>query len=493
VHIILTHDLIRFFRVFRIILIVGYHLYILNKVSHRKPVTDRNKMKFAKVIRFPFLSGIRQLLSPALCIALLLVSGCQAVKNTPNSSFTLAVIPDTQNYIDFRHQKAKGFELDSSALFIEQMQYIADHSTSNGGDIVFATAVGDVWQHQSRTIDAGHLRRGIGIEPDPILARNSVRVESVLKVEIPKAIEGYRIISEAGLPFAVAPGNHDYDATWSVSGYPPNRDKKFHELEQTTEDMGILHVGGLDNFRSAFGETSDFFNNKPWYIASHNGGANSAQRFSAGGYRFLHLALEMQPGDDVISWVESVLAANPGLPTIITTHDYLNASGERQPQALIDLARVDPDYHNSAQQIWGSLFSRHDQIFLVLCGHQRGQSIRVDANVNGRFVYQVLADYQDRGQAGIEAGRSKRFTGIGDGWFRLMQFDFSVEPATITVKTYSSYFSKFSGEVDNYANWYKAREQPSLSDLEFYAADEFIIRLDDFFQRFGKPYNDVQD
>jgi len=450
-------------------------------------------MKSAKVTRFSYLPGMRQFLPLLPFLALVLVSGCQAAKNTPKSSFTLAVIPDTQNYIDFRHQKAKGFELDSSALFIEQMQYIADHSTSNGGDIVFATAVGDVWQHQTRTIDAGHLQRGIGIEPDPILARNAVRVKPVLEVEIPKAIEGYRIISEADLPFAVAPGNHDYDAAWSVLGYPPNREKKFRELEQKVKDFGVLHVGGLDNFRSAFGETSDFFNNKPWYIASHNGGANSAQRFSAGGYRFLHLALEMQPGDGVITWVESVLASNPGLPTIITTHDYLNASAKRQPHALIDLARVDPDYHNSAQQIWNSLFSRHDQIFLVLCGHQRGQSMRVDANVNGKLVYQVLADYQDRGQAGIDAGRSKRYTGIGDGWLRLMQFDFSVDPATITVKTYSSYFSQFSSEVDNYANWYKVREQPDLSDLEFYAADDFIIRLDDFFQRFGKPYNEVRD
>lgn len=436
---------------------------------------------------------IRQFLCLVLCVAFLLASGCQAVRSTPESSFTLAVIPDTQNYIDFRHQKDAGFELDSSALFIEQMQYIADHSVSNGGNIVFASAVGDVWQHQTRRIDAEHLQRGIGIEPDPILARNAVRVEPVLKIEIPRAIEGYRIISEAGLPFAVAPGNHDYDAAWSVSGYPPNRDKKFREMERTVEDMGILHVGGLDNFRSAFGENTDFFRDKPWYVASHNGGANSAQRFSAGGYHFLHIALEMQAGDEVISWVESVLAAHPGLPTIITTHDYLNPSGERQPQALIDLARVDPEYHNSAQQIWDSLFSRHDQIFMVLCGHQKGQSMRVDTNVNGKLVYQVLADYQARGQAGIDAGRAKHHVGIGDGWLRLMQFDFSTEPATIRVKTYSSYFGQFSGAVDDYANWYKAREQPGMSDVEFYAADDFIIRLDDFFERFGKPDHDVQD
>jgi hypothetical protein len=436
---------------------------------------------------------MQRILSVVLCTALVLVAGCQTVKHTPNSSFTLAVIPDTQNYIDFRHQKAENFELDSSDLFLQQMQNIADHSISNGGSIAFVTAVGDVWQHQTRTIDAEHLQRGIGIEPNPILARNSMRVGQVLQVEIPKAIEGYQIISQAGLPFAVAPGNHDYDAMWSVSGYPPNRDKTFRELNWTVEDMGLLHVGGLDNFRSAFGENSDFFHNKPWYIDSHNGGVNSAQRFFAGGYRFLHLALEMQPGDDVIAWVESVLSANPGLPTIITTHDYLNASGERQPQILVDLTLVDPAFHNSAEQIWDSLISRHDQVFLVLSGHHPGQSMRVDTNVNGRLVYQLLADYQGRGQAGVDAGRLKPSVGIGDGWFRLMHFDFSVEPPTISVKTFSSYFGQISGEVENYANWYKAREQPGLSDPEFYAADDFIIRLDDFFQRFGMPGNEVDD
>jgi hypothetical protein len=450
-------------------------------------------MKFARAKRSSASVRIRRFLSLILYSALVLVSGCQTGKNTPNSSFTLAVIPDTQNYIDFRHQKAENFELDSSALFIQQMQYIADHSVNNGGNIVFVTAVGDVWQHQTRAIDAKHLQRGIGIEPNPILARNSVQTAQVLQVEIPKAIEGYQIISQAGLPFAVAPGNHDYNAMWSVSGYPPNRDKKFYQLDRTVEDMGLLHVGGLNNFRSAFGDASDFFKNKPWYIDSHNGGANSAQRFSAGGYSFLHIALEMQPGDEVISWAESVLLANPGLPTIITTHDYLDSSGERRPQLLVDLVRADPDYHNSAQQIWDSLFSQHDQIILVLSGHQKGQSLRVDANVNGRLVYQVLADYQDRGQAGIDAGRSKRFVGIGDGWFRLMQFDLSAEPAIIRAKTLSSYFVKFSGDIDNYAKWYKTREQPNLSDLEFYAADDFIIRLDDFFERFGKPDNNLQD
>jgi hypothetical protein len=420
-------------------------------------------------------------------LAVLLLCVFQSSASAGDRSFTLAVIPDTQNYIDFRHQKAEGFELDGSAMFIRQMQYVAEHGVGNGGDIAFVAAVGDVWQHQTILIDDGHKSRGFGIEPDPILARRSKRTEQVLGVELPTAVEGYRIISDAGLPFGVAPGNHDYDAAWSVAGYPPNRSKKFSELERTVEDFGILHVGGLDNFRSVFGDDSDFFRDRPWYVASYKGGANSAQKFFAGGYHFLHLALEMQPGNDVLRWAELVIARHPGLPTIVTTHDYLNVDGERQAYPLIDLARVDPDFHNSAEQLWQKLISQHDQVFMVLSGHHHGQSYRVDRNVKGNPVHQVLADYQGRGQAAVDAGRTRR-TGLGDGWLRLMHFDFSDQSEQITVKTFSSHYNRYSSDMNQYADWYKAREKPHLSDSEFYSVDDFVIRLEGFSERFPRAH-----
>ena len=422
---------------------------------------------------------------PALCLALLLLLSCRLATAGDGQSFTLAVIPDTQNYIDFRHQKAEGFEIDAADLFIQQMHYVANRGVGNGGDIAFVASVGDVWQHQTKTIDASHLNRGIGIEPDPILAKRSKRADQVMNIELPRATEGYRIISQAGLPFGVAPGNHDYDATWSVIGYPPNRNKKWSEISRTVEDLGILHIGGLDNFRHVFGANSDFFRDKPWYIASYNGGSSSAQRFSAGGYDFLHIALEMQPGDAVLQWARSVIAENPDLPTIVTTHDYLSPAGERRPNPLIDLARIEPENHNSAEQLWQKLIRRHDQIFLVLCGHQHGQGYRVDNNLAGNPVYQVLADYQDRGQVALQAGRSRR-VGIGDGWLRLMSFDFAARPATITVKTYSSHYGQYSSDLDQYANWYKEDEQPQMSDAEFLLADDFTIQLDGFKQRFSR-------
>jgi hypothetical protein len=256
----------------------------------------------------------------------------------------------------------------------------------------------------------------------------------------------------------------------------------------TAEDLGLLHIGGLDNFRSVFGSDSAFFKDKPWYVDSFNGGANSAQLFEAGGYRFLHITLQMQASDEVLAWVETVLARYPGLPTILTTHDYLDTDGERRANPIVDLSRLDPDHHNSAEQLWQKLIAPNAQIFMLLCGHHHGQAMRIDNNAAGLPVYQVLADYQSRGQASIDAGIAvdkfrRRPVGIGDGWLRLMNFDLGDKP-TVRVQTYSTHYKRQADQLESYVAWYKAQEKPALSDSEFLAEDVFDIDLADFHQRF---------
>ena len=61
--------------------------------------------------------------------------------------FTVAMIPDTQNYVDYRHQKWSGFPIDGVDQFYQQMRWVGENAKSTGGEIVFATHVGDVWQH----------------------------------------------------------------------------------------------------------------------------------------------------------------------------------------------------------------------------------------------------------------------------------------------------------------------------------------------------------
>lgn len=421
-------------------------------------------------------------------------TGCQPHGGT----FTVAVIPDTQNMLDFKHQKAAGFALDSASVFIEEMQYIADNTVNRGGDIAFVAAVGDVWQHQTIAIDKDHADRGFTVIENPIFAQEILVTDQTAKVEMPKALEGYRILAATGTPFGVAPGNHDYDAMWSDSSFPPDF-KRLGELVSPNGGLthydpailGMLHIGGLTNFTSVFGAHTEFFKDKDWYVASFNGGANSAQTFTAGGYTFLNIALEMQPADDVLAWAQSVIDAHHGLPTIITTHDYLNQHGERAAASIIDLKQLDPSSHNSAEEMWTDFISRNDQVFLVLCGHHHGQALRVDNNAAGHKVYQVLADYQDRGQAGLDAGQPRtgdgRINAIGDGWFRLMQFDTAGHVPVVTVKTYSSHYDAFSDDVAQYAVWYKAGEQPGMTDQQFYQADSYTIDLQDFRARFGEP------
>ncbi|RYE37355.1 MAG: serine/threonine protein phosphatase, partial [Hyphomicrobiales bacterium] len=253
--------------------------------------------------------------------------------------------------------------------------------------------------------------------------------------------------------------------------------------------IGVLHPGGLSNFRAVFGEYTPFFKDKEWYVSANDGGADSAQVFEAGGYRFLHIGLQFDAPDTSLAWAAKVIAKYPGLPTIVSTHDYMDNDGERVPNSLIDGHKADPTGSNTPQMVWDKLLSQHDQIFMLLCGHQHGQAMRTDKNRFGNEVYQVLADYQDRGQTAKDAGAKGMNgypVGIGDGWMRLMEFDMTGKTPVINVRTYSTHYEKHSTDTPQYAAWYKAQEKPKLSDEAFHRVDAYQIALTDFHKRFKK-------
>jgi len=397
----------------------------------------------------------------------------------PDESFTIAVIPDTQNYMDYTHQTAEGFPFDASEQFLEQMRYIAANVESQGGDIAFVTSLGDVWQHQTKAIDPAHAARGFKRVPNPIMDSHFAPTPKVKTVEMPMAKKGFELIA-GKVPFSVVPGNHDYDAMWTDANHPPAAEFK------DMSSLGMLHAGGLENFKSVFSDQSAFFKGKSWYVASHDDGADSAQIFTAGGYRFLHIGLQFDAPNASLEWAASVIKRYPGLPTIISTHDYLNTDGQRVANPMIDNAAVDPR-DNNPQMVWDKFLSQHDQIFMMLCGHEHGQAMRVDDNRFGHKVYQILADYQDRGQTARDAGHEMQMgEGIGDGWMRLMTFDMSGEAPVVRVRTYSTHYKKLSSETPEYAAWYKHIEQPKMSDADFVAGDEYSIELTDFLARFGE-------
>lgn len=418
----------------------------------------------------------------SLCVSILALSAIAfpALAQTDDRRFTIAVIPDTQNYTDHTHQTEAGFPFDAREQLMEQMRFIADNAISRGGDIVFATAVGDVWQFPTTTVDPDHAGRGFSARPLPAGPDLQDRARQVREVEIPAAVEAYRII-DGVLPFSVVPGNHDYDAQWWEESWPRDLTAPEGDLRR----LGMIHVGGLTAFTAAFGDRSAFFTDRPWYVASHDDGADSAQVFEAGGYRFLHIGLQMAPSDASLKWAETVIHAHPGLPTLVSTHDFIDKTGARQAHPVVDLNALDP-FDNSAQGVWDKLISRNPQIFMVLSGHHNGQAFRTDLNRQGGAVYQLLSDYQDRNQTALDAGLTPgRAAGIGDGWLRLMAFDMDGEVPTVRVRTYSTHYGVHASEQAEYADRYKPNEQPRMTDEDFVAADEFVIRLEDFRARFG--------
>lgn len=394
--------------------------------------------------------------------------------------FTVAMIPDTQNYIDFTHQASAGFPLDAVELYREQMRYIGDNARSQGGDIVFATHVGDIWQHYSEWMDPEHAARGFEWMPNP--AGSTVARQPYAEVrefEIPSAVQGFRLIA-GKLPFSVVPGNHDYDALWTDPRHPP-------QPGGTGATSGIRHIGGLSGFLSAFSSESEFFKGQPWYVGAHRGGTDSAQLFEAGQCRFLHIGLQFDAPDDSLAWARRVVKQHPGLPTIVTIHKYLDRAGQRAGVRSMDLSVLDPR-DNNPQMVWDEFISQHDQIFLVLSGHIGGQGYSVDHNDTGKEVHQMLADYQSRSRVGEladKAGKQVRRPVTGDGWLRLLEFDLDGARPNIHVRTYSTHLGKYSSEVPQYASWYKAHEgHAGMPDTEFAKRDDFVVELTDFNRRF---------
>lgn len=147
-------------------------------------------------------------------------AGAAGYRQGDCGEFRVAMVPDTQNYVDYRHQKWSGFPFDAAEQFYAQMQWIGANAKSAGGDIVFATHVGDIWQHYSEWMDPAHAARGFKWMPNggsEVAMSPKVHTRAF---EIPVAVKAYQLVA-GKLPFSVVPGNHDFDALWTDPDHPP--------------------------------------------------------------------------------------------------------------------------------------------------------------------------------------------------------------------------------------------------------------------------------
>lgn len=291
------------------------------------------------------------------------VTACRTPGCSP-APWTLAVLGDTQGYVDdgnnqVTQERAEGF--------VAQVAWIVDNHASEG--IAFVSHVGDIVEHNTVT-------------------------------EWERAFAAMRQLKENApeLAWSANLGNHDVDPV--------------------TGDAGLY----LDNFGPQYFEGLDWYGGSDAGYGEGSVGLNSYQLIAAPGRRYLHLNLEVNADDVALAWAQEVLDGHIGVPTIVSTHEFLNdARGNSgHPQAdneqvmLIANPYVQRSGKNSATRIWDKLIRRNRQIFLTLNGHYCCERELVQYNDAGFPVLHVQANYSVDFGGTIEADA---------GWIRLLEID----------------------------------------------------------------------
>jgi hypothetical protein len=203
------------------------------------------------------------------------------------------------------------------------------------------------------------------------------------------------------VPYAIAPGNHDYGEGGSGSVRESGLSTYFPPARFSQSLLGTFEEGRSENTAHRF-ETSE----GPW----------------------LAFALELAPRPEVVLWARGVLAESPDAKAIVATHAYLYSDGTLYDGARTDQRwaprryRLSEDGGLDGQGLFDALIAPHPQIACVVCGHVLTETgaLRSGARPGPAPLHEMLANYQTRAYG-------------GEGYLRLLE----VHPEKIEVRTYS--------------------------------------------------------
>jgi len=136
---------------------------------------------------------------------------------------------------------------------------------------------------------------------------------------------------------------------------------------------------------------------------------NSWRTVRMGDYDYLIMTLDYGADDDMLAWASGVIKDHPDHNVIIATHSYLFNDG-----TTLDAGDLCPPSKsggtNDGDDMWEKLIRKHENITLVVCGHDSSDRIvyRQDKGDHGNTVTQMLIDAQDldrdtKGAAGMIA------------------------------------------------------------------------------------------
>ena len=245
-----------------------------------------------------------------------------------DTKFTIAVMPDTQQEV-----------LNASdTRFLNRTNWLVDNRSTL--DLRFVTSSGDVvnWD----TPDHAQY----------VIARNAMRP-----------------LETAYVPYALAIGNHDTQAT-GVGGSARDPAHTRELVRDTAVFNAYFTAGQYGALRGQFeaGKVD-----------------NSYSTFSAGGVQWLVMTLELWPRVEAVNWAKGVVAANPRSNVILVTHDYIDGNGNIEQSASYGAT--------SPQYLFDNLVKQYANIRFVFSGHVGIAGSRVDTGVHGNKIYSFLQTF----------------------------------------------------------------------------------------------------
>lgn len=202
-------------------------------------------------------------------------------------------------------------------------------------------------------------------------------VDDVETAQFESARAAMSILDDAGVPYSLVLGNHDY------LGYA-NSDRNYTMYDSyfplsAYEDMPTFG-GSMD------GSTVE----------------NTYHLFSAGGEDYLLLAIGYKPLNTTLEWCGEILEQYPERKVIVTTHSYLNEDGS---------------VNSVGERMWERFISKYENIFLVLCGHEipeEGVYHDVYYGNHGNKVNVLMVNHQYFDEGGVGNILIMRFRSDGN-------------------------------------------------------------------------------
>ena len=263
------------------------------------------------------------------------------------TSFTVAVLPDTQFYSRYAtpEESSQFSRKYGSEPFAAQTQWIADNAAAY--NIPFVIHLGDVVDQVGR--------------PSQWQVADAAM----------KRLEAARI------PYSVLAGNHDVVAAFEYRG-------PWDQGTGTDAQRWGPNEPYLQWFPTSRAATQATFRERD------GSGFHEYHVFEAHGIRFMVMSLSWRISDAAIGWARDVIRRNPTLPVILSNHQLLN----------IDKDGISPLETDYGKMLWDRLIRDNDQIFMTLNGHHHGAARLTKINDFGNPVEEMVVDYQMDYQGG---------------------------------------------------------------------------------------------